>query len=360
MVSPKHLRRGWASLMRTLFALAALCACGGAANSVQAQSVLQQARQADIEASKEAPSGSAAFFSLRKPVISRLQSLLSATETPLPRLTGPPNVNDDPRFRANLIAMLRDSASGIQPRIFGGAAVPPTQFKEVVQLSGSGGSCTGTLIAPTVILTAGHCVCAHATDKAFFGTDSSRPASGRTFAVARSSPKTNCSQTAANNFVDPGNDFALLWLSTSPGVNPVTFVNISSVVTAHDVIAVGFGYTEAGTIGTKMEANIPIASPTCSGSVQSESDAQYYGCGLGLELVAATLASSSQRDTCLGDSGGPIYVRSNDGSFGFIGVTSRGVATPGAATCGDGGLYGLLQPDVMGWIVTSKVQVSRR
>jgi hypothetical protein len=45
----------------------------------------------------------------------------------------------------------------IQPRIVGGFAAPRGRFPYMVYLYGGGFLCGGTLVAPTVVLTAGHC-----------------------------------------------------------------------------------------------------------------------------------------------------------------------------------------------------------
>jgi secreted trypsin-like serine protease len=45
-----------------------------------------------------------------------------------------------------------------------------------------------------------------------------------------------------------------------------------------------------------------------------------------------------QRDTCKGDSGGPLYIHTGNDQYALLGVTSRGVRN-GFTTCGDGGIY---------------------
>ncbi|HEY1816340.1 MAG TPA: trypsin-like serine protease [Kofleriaceae bacterium] len=42
-------------------------------------------------------------------------------------------------------------------RVVGGSAVAPGEFPDVVLVAGWTGLCSGTLIAPDVVLTAGHC-----------------------------------------------------------------------------------------------------------------------------------------------------------------------------------------------------------
>src|SRR5512138_3522047 len=47
--------------------------------------------------------------------------------------------------------------------IVGGSEVPAGKWPDAVAVLGAQGSCTGTLIAPTVVLTAGHCAEANPT-----------------------------------------------------------------------------------------------------------------------------------------------------------------------------------------------------
>lgn len=49
-------------------------------------------------------------------------------------------------------------------------------------------------------------------------------------------------------------------------------------------------------------------------------------------------------DTCNGDSGGPVFIRSSDNSLRLLGITSRG-----ARTCDQGGVYTLL-PAYASWL----------
>jgi hypothetical protein len=113
------------------------------------------------------------------------------------------------------------------------------------------------------------------------------------------------------------------------------------------VRAVGFGSADlsgAG-VGVRRYVDIPVASPDCSGHIPTQTgvkdDESWYGCHPDFEIVAGQ--PHLGKDTCHGDSGGPIfgYVYQGHGNYKeyLVGVTSRGVQSLGAQDCGDGGIY---------------------
>jgi endonuclease G len=65
-----------------------------------------------------------------------------------------------------------------------------------------------------------------------------------------------------------------------------------------------------------------------------------YRCKKNIELVAGH--RGIRRDTCRGDSGGPLYIQSDEGTYRLLGVTSRGLKDfdhfP-PQPCGNGGIY---------------------
>src|SRR5688572_29645687 len=61
------------------------------------------------------------------------------------------------------------------------------------------------------------------------------------------------------------------------------------------------------------------------------------------------MAGGHGADSCFGDSGGPVYVDTEDGhGHALLGVVSRGLALP-AAPCGNGGVY-VRVDKVISWI----------
>jgi secreted trypsin-like serine protease len=233
----------------------------------------------------------------------------------------------DPRYLANAHALaLR---AGGRTRVIGGARVPATEFLDCVAVGNDNQwGCTGTLIAPKVVLTAGHC--ADFATRIFIGTDVTQPG-----AVVKVKKRVR----HPRYHMGKRNDLMVLILERSvDGVAPRRFATKTRVDTATDGRVMGFGNTDVGGsfgYGQKRFVDVPVASPGCRGSIDGEDDNVTYGCDVGLELVAGRPLLA--RDSCTGDSGGPFYLQ-HSGQWLLAAATSR--ATDSSMhNCGDGGVY---------------------
>lgn len=188
--------------------------------------------------------------------------------------------------------------------------------------------CSGTLIAPRLVVTARHCE--NVRRVFLLGSNIDAPEEGETITVAR-------------EIRHPSVDLRLLLLEHDSTVAPrhvAQGFEISAGIQAHGAQAVVAGF---GTIdrhghqgyGLKRKTEVPLMTLDCNG----EGESALYGCRPGIELVAGQRGLI--RDTCLGDSGGPLYLLSENGEYMLLGVTSRGVRRMqrGDPECGDGGVY---------------------
>ena len=198
-----------------------------------------------------------------------------------------------------------------------------TDFPDCCAVGNRGGYyCTGTLIAPNLVVTARHCT---DVSRVFVGgTDVTLPDLGEEIEVAE-------------QFASDEIDLRVLVLAKDAETRPRRVASNADVPTGAgaSVRLTGFGNIDLGGrvgYGIKREVDVPLTSADCG----TPEDVQRYGCVQGKEVVAGHRGLN--RDSCTGDSGGPLYVRTEEGAWALLGATSRGIATS-PNTCGDGGIY---------------------
>ena len=193
-------------------------------------------------------------------------------------------------------------------------------FPDCCAVGNNGGYyCSGTLIAPQLVVTAKHCQ--DVTRIFLRGNDITKPESGEILRVQK-------------EILHPALDLKLLFLEKPASVIPRKVVQILPATVGKVATVAGFGRIDAAGLvgyGKKRQVDVPIVAMELTSS-----DALKYGGLQGWEMVAGH--QGLQRDTCKGDSGGPLYIQIGNNEYALLGVTSRGVLT-GFTTCGDGGIY---------------------
>ena len=261
--------------------------------------------------------------------------------------TVPTSLDDDARYRTNF---------SDQTRVWGGDVVVPGTFPDAVAITGNGKICTGVVIGAQTVLTAAHCYCAGVTQTVYFGDNVQHATS--TASVSGGAAMIQC----VPNLQLENGDVAILRTNAQLTIPPRAFASSALIDSATFGRVVGFGIGMNPVIdpaGIKRMVDVPMASVDCTGNVNTPNgpvaDPTYYHCALGRELVAG--AQSLNKDTCNGDSGGPLYILSQDGSLYLGATTSRATGTAGMRPCGDGGIYVRTDGAIMQWIQSQGIQV---
>jgi MYXO-CTERM domain-containing protein len=228
-----------------------------------------------------------------------------------------------------------DPVEALSPHVVGGQPVPTGKWPDTaaVMFGGEQG-CTGVLVAPDVVLTAAHCIDG-SLNEVLLGVNDLRH-QGERIRVMRRVPYPDWSRSY---------DIGVLVLERASNVTPRALAVdcIEPYVQNSAPVAI-VGYGAVNSSGTQyddrmMEAETIITDLGCLASGR--------GCVNAIRPDGELGAGGMGIDSCLGDSGGPLYLLTDRGPF-LVGLTSRGY-TGSTTTCSEGGIY-VRPAAVLDWI----------
>jgi endonuclease G len=249
---------------------------------------------------------------------------------------------------AGLVPAGRAAASepGAAP-VVGGTPAPSGKWHDVAAISdGEAAYCTGTLIAPRLVVTAAHCIDGERRPRSVLLDATDSNGEGEAIRVLRAIGYPRWQDSY---------DIGILLLADFSTVEPrpvaTGCILDDALVDTAPVTLVGYGATteEGDDLNTLlMEGGTQILDADCSGG---------DGCAPAVAPDGEFVAGGAGVDSCFGDSGGPVYLDTPQGTV-LAGVVSRGLDSS-VTPCGGGGIY--VRPDkVIAWIEKETAQAVYR
>jgi trypsin len=211
------------------------------------------------------------------------------------------------RHASSLLSNTRN-AHADDGKIVGGKVVPPGKYPFFASID----CCGATLIRHDMLLTAGHCDCVQENASTALLNITNRT-TGSQYLIERRIVHPSYSDTTVMN------DIAILKLSCSSKVKPIALnFNRNLPVVGTVVSAIGIGLIDNYELPSKMhETTVQVISNRICHNIYRNYYTQVNG-------TAMMCAGGFAHDTCLGDSGGPLFVNGNRGSKVQVGITSWG------------------------------------
>ena len=219
-----------------------------------------------------------------------------------------------------------EAIAATEQEVIGGEDAPAGEWPDVAAVLYNGlQECTGVLIAPTIVLTAGHCNDSTLTSVLVGASSLASEGGGELIDVARRIEYPRSQETE---------DLTVLVLARASQQAPrplATGWASADIRNGARVEIVGYGAIDRDAkqyIDELQQAQTTITDADCTVRV---------GCNAGVAPGGELGAGGMGIDTCPGDSGGPLYLPTRYGTF-LAGITSRSYDNARYA-CSEGGIY---------------------
>lgn len=222
------------------------------------------------------------------------------------------------------LAAAAPAHGAINPLIVGGDKAPVEALPYMASIGFSGASaraghfCGGTVITPTMVLTAAHCMIEESPARLTVTTGRTRLSDGTT-----------------------GQRTGVRWISIHPGwdgtSDDLAVLRLDSPVTAAPIaLSTGGTYTQSTTAGWGIVGRGGVSDELRAVElpISTTRDCR-KAFGLQFDPATQVCAGGDGRDSCSGDSGGPLLTVTADGALEQIGIVSYG-----SNPCGQLGIPG--------------------
>jgi secreted trypsin-like serine protease len=218
-------------------------------------------------------------------------------------------------------------AGAIRParEVVGGVPAPEGRFPWMVRLSMG---CGGALIAPRVVLTAGHCVQGTGPDDGIVIITGSVNLKSPNVITAKSVEVVRAPDFSGET---RGDDWAVIKLDRTLDL-PTLGLSQGELGNHGPFTIMGWGQTSEGSMRQQNRlryGTVPVVA-------DAECAADYHEAGVELVPEDSICAGKPGVDTCQGDSGGPMVRRNPEGRWLQVGIVSWGL---GCARAGFPGVY---------------------
>jgi secreted trypsin-like serine protease len=238
---------------------------------------------------------------------------------------------------------LLSAAAAPSSAVVGGNDASRGEYPSVAEVTFGPFLCTGTLVTPDWVLTAGHC---GSVTGAAVASPAGWPPQLINVRIGGVTQSDGEQRSVSQVVVHPdylltsGYDISLLRLSQSSTMAPTQVAGAGerSIWTAGTLeTIVGWGVTEEdGELPDNLqEARVPITTDAYCAGAYSDFDPN--------TMVCAGFPQGGV-DTCQGDSGGPMFGKTSAGALRVVGTTSFG---EGCARPGRPGVYGRVADDTL-------------